>query len=581
MAIANFGSFYIEASELIKVSGQIDYPYIKFPRLRNYTTLQIAAKTREKIDLQLVFTDNAQDRNDELETLGALRSQSTLNIGSKNWGKYQIESISRSVDFGNRQEVTVTLTQTEQITPTGDFGLQTNVIGNYGLFSIKREELLEGVKWDLNYPTIELERLQSFPKIQNAGDDLKELQAKLRFDESYNAYPMLRLDTIRVLADFYVFYNLTVLGIDYGDYVVKSLAWEYKLLTSIGDAKQLDVTVSLLQSPTGLPPKLPVIDSILVNGIQKVLELGGGINSITFEDALDNNSLLEIEFDAAVTGIPGEGDTIRIVWKYSGDANVLDTGLMMCDRPLRKYTPDTVTVGAQSLNWTSTIDTQQYISYSNTQLNTIVSAIASTYSLTLTSNAATIIAGVAPNTSSAVLVEGNSYYEILTDLARDYGYAIRLRYDKLFFQSISGLETAATQFLLTPTDCLSAEFIQKVRDTYSQAIFPYKGINTSATVVDSSSPAGSILDFRTGNQFWNDATAAIARSSGELKFYNTKRHTGTIGIEGRWDATASNNIQLAGFDNVSDNGKFMINKATHSLSATQGWQTQLEIRKVF
>lgn len=581
MAIANFGSFYIEASELIEVSGSIEYPYIKFGRLRNYTTLQVAAKTREKINLQLVFSNNAQARNGELEALGALRSQATLNIGSKNWGKYQIESITRSVGIGDRQEVTVVLAQTEQIVAIADFTSQVNVIGNYGLFEIRKEELLEGVDWNLSYPVVELERIQSFPKIQNAGDDLREVKAKLRFDKSYNFSPILRLDTIRVLADFYVFYDLTVLGIDYGDYVARSLDWQYKLLDSIGDAQQIDVVVSLLQSPTGLPPKLPIINSILINGVERGFELGGGINSITFQDPIDGNSLLEVEFDAAVVGIPVEGDTIRITWKYSGDANSLDTGILKCDRPIRRYTPDTITVGAQSLNWSSAIDSQRYITYTNTQLNTIISAIATLFSLTLTSNAATIIPGIAPNISSSVVIEGNSYFEILNSLGRDYGYAVKLRYDKISFQSISGLEAVATQFLLTPTDCLSAEFIQKVRDTYSQAIFPYKGTNTSATVVDSSSPGGSILDFRTGNQFWNDLNAAIARSNGELKYYNAQRHIGTIEIEGRFDAISGNNIQLASFDNVNDNGKFMIIKSTHKLTATSGWTATLDIRKVF
>lgn len=575
--IASFSTFNFDKSELTGIAGEIQYPYIKFPRLRNYTTLQIAAKTRETITIKAIFTDST--RFSALSTLAAIRSKATLMLGNKDWGQFVIERLRRRIDSRDVMVVDIEFNQTSQVMSVGNYISSPNSVGSFGLFELGPSELLDELSEELTYPTIELARFQNFPKIQNGGDDLKEIDLKLRFSSLYNTNPQERLDSLRVLADTYSFYQLIILGRNYGNYVVQSLRWTASPIIDI-----LEVSVGLLQSPTGIPPRQPVIFSFVVNSVQKVTTLAPALTSLTYQDPITGGtSILELEFDAQATGLPVEGDAIEIVWGYS-DAPTnqrLNSGTHKCDRPVRRYSPDIVTIGTQSYDYGLSLNSQQPITYLNQQLNNIISNIATHFSITLTSNATTIIAGTTTTTTGNVTVAGDSYFKILTDLARDYGYRMQFKFGNLYFQSYSSLAANPTAFTLTPTDCLSAEFITKIRGLYSQCIIPYKGTNTAGTVVDTNIPNNDILDFRTGNIFWQDLAAALARSSGELKHYNKERHVGTIVIEGRYNAISGNNLQLTSFDNSNDNAKFQIEKATHRLSATGGWLCELEIRKVF
>lgn len=581
MSAATFGAFIVDNSEAIAISGSIVYPYIKVERLRSYTTLQVAARTTEQISLDLRLSP---DRFDILSSLASGRSRVSFMTGTKNWGKFQITALSRSLpSHVGLLKVQVELTQVEAIASTGDFTPLSEPFGSFGLLDILKQELLSSLDLSLDYPQVQLGRLQSFPKIQNAGDNLEVIVCALRFDTLYNTVsPFKRLDTVRALADFYSFYSLVLGGVNYGDFVVDKINWELERQDKNGEAIALKCNLSLLQSPVGLPPRLPIITSLLVNGVEKVTGLAIAITSITYVDPITGGmSLLELEFDAEVAGIPVEGDTIRIMWKYQGESNatLMDTGLHKCDRPQRTYTPDVVSIGAQSFDFGLQLNSVQPITYNSSSLSGIVNNIASLFGLTAISDAATVTAGTTDTTTGTVKVTGSSYLEILNSIADDYGYRVRIKYGSLIFQSYAGLESGGARFSLTPSDCTSASFTTKVKGTYRQVFVPYK--TGSATITDTSVAHNDILDLRSPNVYYQDVNSALARSAGALKEFNSQRHTGAIAIEGNYLAESGYNINLVSWRESVDNGKFQITKATHKISAQSGWMTELEARKVF
>lgn len=585
MTILNFGSFEFGidgSTDLLFVSGSIEYPYKRIERLRNYTTLQITSKTTERIEVRsLMSPDSFQSLSD----LAAFRTRDPMNLSGKNWGDFIIKNIRRQIRQDGKIEVDISFEQVAAVEAIGDFRILPSSIGTLGVVDFLKEELLDPLSLDLSYPTAKLERLQNFPKIQDAGDDLKEMSLSMRFDQLYNVdpNPLARLDTFRALGDNYSFYSLEIKEVDYGDYVIQAIAWEMPASQFIsGVAGTINMDLRLLQSPSFIPPRLPKIFSFLVNGVESVDAIAPNLTSLIYQEPIDGGtSLIDLEFDAEATGLPVEGDTIQIKFGYTQEGalpstNLLDTGVHRCDLPIRRYTPDTISVGAQSYNYGLAINSQEEIVYTDFTLYDIVNSIAINFGLNLTTNASSIVAGTAQNTSNLVTVTGNSYFEILQQLAKDYGYAFFLKYNEIFFLSYTSLENNASQFGLTPTDCIRAEFKTKVKGTYRQAIFPHK--SGSATVDDTNVVSNAILDFRP-SPYYEDTSAALQRSTGELKKYNRSRHEGIIEIEGRPDAIAGINIQLVSF--TVDSAYYQINRAVHRITATSGWTTELEIRKIF
>ncbi len=583
-AIASFKTYLFDSSEVVSMSGSIEYPYIRVARLRSFTTLQIGAKTTETIEIQAIL----DPQNFEvIKGLAVGRVRDRLVLGSKDWGEFRIDSLSRSVRQDGKIQATMTFRQTGAGIPNASFASISSAIGSFGILDIGKEELLVPIRENFDSPTAILPRLQSLPKVQDVGEGLKTADIALKFDNLYSSSVQGRLDAIRALGDTYSYYPLVLEGIDYGSYALQRIAWEIVKTNNIGDAIAATCNLSLLQNFPSFPPRLPKIFSLQINNIERLGQLAPNLSSLTYQDPIDGGtSLLELEFDAQATGLPGEGDLVRVIFGYDQEASlpntkVLDTGIHRCDRPTRRYNPDTVTIGSQSYDYgqTTTVNTKQRMIFAQQSLSAIVSAIATNCGLTLIGDPSGIIAGNTSDATTNVTVSGNSYLEILQSLAADYGYAFRLKYGTLLFRSYSSLETQGYSFALTPSDCLSAEFTNKNKGIYKTATFPYKGNNTAASLVDSTVPTNDTLDFRP-SPLYNDANAATQRSQGELYKNNRSRHEGTITIEGRFDAIAGINIQLATFRDP-DNGVFQVNSCTHKLSANNGWQTELKVRKIF
>lgn len=584
-SVLGFGDFLFDSSEVLSASGSIEYPYIKIQRLRSFTTLQIGAKTTESIEVRALLSFA---RFDVLDSLAAVRSRLTFSLAGKNWGSFRIESIRQSIRFDGQIDATITFGQTTAVVASGDFSTLPNAIGSFGLVDFLKEELLNPIGATLDYPTAVLARLQNFPKIQDAEDGLINLTLSMKFDKLYNINPapVTRLDTFRALGDTYSFYTLLIKGVNYGDYVLQRIAWDVQQVDGAGaSAIAINCNLNLLQSPQFFPPRLPKIFSFLVNNIERVATLAPVLTSLTFQDPIDGGtSLLELEFDAEAAGLPVEGDIIRIKFGYDQEGslpstNLLDTGLHRCDRPIRRYTPDIVTIGSQSYDYSLSVNTIQQVIFSQSTLSGILTVIAANFGLTLSSNAAAVVVGTANDTTSNVVVSASTYLELLQQLALDYGYAFRIKYGTLSFQDYDTLDTQGQTFGLTPTDCVAAEFTTKVKGTYRTAFFPAQ-TGSSASVVDTSIPNNDSLDFRP-TPYYDDINSAARRSKGELRKYNRKRHEGTITIEGRYNAIAGINILLVSFRDSSDNDTFQVNQATHKITATGGWVTELQIRKVF
>lgn len=570
--VASFGAHEFRSSDVLMISGTIDYPWVRFANIKGFTTLQIASKHRETVQLvvRVDFLDLSLVRN-----IASLRSRRDLYLWDQLLGEFIIDSLRWVSSQDNTVELSIGFLQTEAMTYTGSYPFLSDRVGGYGTFHVISSNVLAQLRFQQGYPLNAIDRLNNFVQIQDSTNTLRELDISMRFNTLYDASPQGRFNSLRALADNLVAYPLEFLGVNYGNYVVSRLRWDRPREETI------NVVMSLLETPSTFKPRKPKITSFVVNSVQRVDSLAPVLLSVKYQDAMTTDtSILELEFDATASGLPQEGDSIEIKWGYenSSSSQWFNSGTHKCDYPEQRYDPNILRMGAQSYDYQLSLNSSQQVNYFEQPLSSIVSSIANTFNLRVIGSISPVIAGAASDPGSPVKVSGAGYADILRQLAEDYGYRLKLRLGNLYFESFSSLESQGAIATFSPGNTVRAEFIRRISGLYRMARV-YYDTGFPATAVDNDVPNNNTLDLKEEG-YYKNVSSALLRSNGAIKLLNRLRHSGSLQVEGQYFLEPGKNINLSGFGD-SDNGKFQIERVIHDVSPQSGWSTTLEVRKVF
>lgn len=572
--IARFLLFEFDHTEILTVSGNESYLYDQKIKLRGFPRLQWSQLPRTEIEINAVLSES---RLASLLAISATRTRASLILGFKDWGSCRISRISAQRRSDGKRRVTVSFDQVGADSFIVIKYTPANIIAVLGNIDVDLRELLtrnNRTEYSYTAPTVSPIRAKQVYQDGDSSDPLDRYELALRLNEQITQDIWARIDEFRGQAIQHEAIAFTLQGDNLGSAAITELSWSIDVFKGL-EPLEAECRLSLLSSPLAVTK--PLISSFFVNGVSSP-SLIPSIVSLTYTDpASGGSSLLEVTFDESASGLPVRGDTIQAVIKYESDTIGLDTGLHRCDRPIRDYNPQTVTIGSQSYDYDLTIGSQETVVFTGAFLDDIVNDIATAFGLAANEDAEHVVVGSTNDVSTNVTIQAGSFFEMLQQLAVDYGYSFRLKYGILSFIDYDTLDTQAAAFSLTPSDCLSARFTSRIDGVFRTAFFPHKtGV---ASVVDSSVPTQDELDFRP-SPYYENVDSAFRRSRGELRKRNNSRHEASITIEGTRLAVGGTSINLVSFSDPSDNATYRIARATHNISAS-GWNTDLDLEKIY
>lgn len=336
-------------------------------------------------------------------------------------------------------------------------------------------------------------------------------------------------------------------------------------------------------------PEKPVIKRVVLNAVNVTELIKPDILSLTYTDLLEAGaSTFDLELrnrNRSMATPPKMGDYMEIRFGYQNSTEEVNTGTHRIDDVVREYGHDTSRVGARAYDYGIGLKTTGAIVYTNQTLRAIIQDVATRFGLTLvgTSTISTEIVGTTPTpgaTNAVTVRNDQSWLSFVQELAVKYGYFFNLKFGELVFRSIRSLNAVPTVGFITGTDAVPRpRFRENIQGNYKTAIALIKN-NTQMTVVDDTSPGVTDTVDLSNEGFYNNSNSAFLRGLGAVLESNKDRHVGSVKVPGRTTLIAGNNFDVAGLDD-RDNGIYAIDRAVHTVSPTEGWTTQLDLRRIF
>ena len=339
-------------------------------------------------------------------------------------------------------------------------------------------------------------------------------------------------------------------------------------------------------------PDKPIIKSVVLNSVNITNAIVPDILSLTYTDLLEAGaSTFDLEIrnkGRSLATPPTMGDYLEIKFGYQGSVSEVNTGTCRVDDVIREYGHDTLRIGARAYDYgiglKSNVGSSGKIIFQNSTLRSIVQTIASQFSLTLvgTSSISTEVVGTTATLGSSNIVteSGDTWLDLAQKLAVKYGYAFNLKLGQMLFRSYDSLNAQGYSVLLTSTDLVPRpRFRENIVGNYQKATVASK-TGTTVTLTDNTIPGVRDTVDLTSEGYYNSINNAVLRATGAIIESNKDRHIGQVKIPGNPNAIAGNNAYITTLDD-RDEGMYGIDRAVHTLSASEGWTVQLDLRKIF
>jgi phage protein D len=172
--------------------------------------------------------------------------------------------------------------------------------------------------------------------------------------------------------------------------------------------------------------------------------------------------------------------------------------------------------------------------------------------------------------------------EFLHRLSRENNYDFTVKGGQLIFYSRTQLESVAAiaTFRRGDGNVISVNFKAKTQGTYKAATVSYQNPDTKALITGTAEadPPVAVGDTLTLQMQVENAQDATQKARAALHDYNMLIVTGTLNIRGNATIPTGKPIAIQGFGKFD--GKYVIAKAIHRLSRSDGYKTQLELRSV-
>ncbi len=286
---------------------------------------------------------------------------------------------------------------------------------------------------------------------------------------------------------------------------------------------------------------------------------------------------------------PGKGDTLSLRLGYA-DAPLLPCGVFEIDEIEISDPPSVVLIRGLATGIKKAVRTRQSRPFERTTLAAIAGRIAKRNHLTL-------VGEIRDIRIDRVTQFQERDVEFLARLAREHGYAFKIRDSKLIFTELASLRDRDPVKELRPTDLSRVRFRDKISGVYKDAKAKYHDPKTKKLVVygvkhdqvtvvgESAAPAkerksgvsSSGDTLKIGSRA-TSAGAARSQAHAALARANLEQTTGSFSTMGDTRLVAGNTFSLLEYGRLS--GTYLIDSARHRLQRDSGYTTMLELKRV-
>lgn len=269
---------------------------------------------------------------------------------------------------------------------------------------------------------------------------------------------------------------------------------------------------------------------------------------------------------------PKKGDLLTLKIGYEGEP-LLPCGAFEIDEIELSAPPDVVNIKGLATNIKKALRQDNTKAYEEKTLKELAEEIAKKHGFEL-------VGEIKPIKFKRITQKQETDLEFLKRVAESYGYVFKVtNCGKLVFYEVEKLEKADKVYVLKRTDMLSYSFRDKTQEIYQACEIQYHDPKTKTLIthreVAEGVPKGDILKI---NERVENKEQAIEKARSVLKQKNKFQTEGVITVIGTPKLLAGLNIEIEGLY-VLD-GKYHIETARHSISKTEGYKTELEVRRV-
>lgn len=266
---------------------------------------------------------------------------------------------------------------------------------------------------------------------------------------------------------------------------------------------------------------------------------------------------------------PTKGDRITLYLGYDGQP-LMPCGDFELDEAEWTSPPDVVTLKGLAAGITPALRTENTVAYEGQTLRQVAETVAMRHRLQVT------------GTIDDIRIERITQLKqrdlaFLKALAEEYDHVFSIRGDQLVFHRVADLDAAAADVTLDRADLSRISIRDKTRQVYGAAEVRYHNPVTRELLAHEVAAATPVtgdtlkVTVRAENQAQADAKAKAA-----LAQANRSEAKGTIDMIGEPRLVGGSNLTLTGCGRFD--GKWAIERSTHSIDRSKGYTTSIEIR---
>jgi phage protein D len=318
---------------------------------------------------------------------------------------------------------------------------------------------------------------------------------------------------------------------------------------------------------------------ITIDGKNVTGDVSRHLSKITYTDKLEYESDdISLSFEDTPgkwqnAWYPVQGDSLHV--KMGRPGNFLDCGAFEIDEIELECSPDILTVKAIAASIKKSLRTKESKAFEEQTLWDIAKFFTDKHGLRI----------VGPQGELEQIEINRKTQERQTDLsflstlAKDYGYALSLHGDYLYFTSKEQLESRSALLTIPRTAMSTARFRDKTSETYIGVEInkrdARKNDTTGWTIITGKEGEGDMLVLEEDVE-----NEQQAKAIGKAKLYDKIRgkYSGSFTMPGNIKLVAGVNIKLTGVGKFS--GKWHVISSSHTVDPSSGYTTSVEIRKI-
>jgi len=305
---------------------------------------------------------------------------------------------------------------------------------------------------------------------------------------------------------------------------------------------------------------------------------------LTYTDYLEGQSdELSVQFED-ISGkwirqwFPTQGDKLKAAIGYQGEP-LVEIGGFEIDEVEYQYRPSSITLRALSTGISKSNRTMKPKAYENTTLAQVVALVAQRLKLK-------VVGKIRPVSIQRITQYQERDVEFLARLAREYHHSFKIVGNQLVFTDKTELGQSEPVAVLDESQCKSIRLRDRIKDTAKQV--EIKGFDASGKKVVKKSKRATALrpGLKQAQTASGDTLKITTRGESQeqidamgdaaLSSQNEDQSAGDITVIGNPKLVAGSTILLRNLGVFS--GKYLIKQSRHSISRSQGYITNIEVR---